>query len=192
VRISSALVSPERSGSLARALQTAVNPMDYRIPPAGDELEISAGAFQLQGWVEIEARCDGIDEYDPWSGVVHFPSLCPARWLCEEFALYADGEGRIWQNRSNTDGVQFKSLTWGRKEQEREFRTAETGSRLEMPRDALLACLRQLGRDLIFEVQVRREFRRESYRNREESFGTYLPPYTLILAMDADGKLRTV
>ncbi len=192
VRISSALVSPERSRSLVQALQTATNPMDCRIPPAGDELEINAGAFQLQGWVATDSRSEGIDEYDPWAGAVHFPSIRPASWLCDEFELSSDSECRIWQNRSVPDGVQFRSLTWGRKEAEREFRTAETGSRLEIQRDALLACLKQLDRELVFEVQVEREFRRDSYRNRERSFGTYTPPYTLILTMDFDGTLRTI
>ncbi|WP_405117280.1 hypothetical protein L0Z64_01550 [Phaeobacter sp. BS23] len=192
VRISSALVSPERSRSLVHALQTATNPMDYRIPPAGDELEINAGAFQLQGWVATDSKSEGIDEYDPWAGVVHFPSIRPASWLCDEFELTSDSECRIWQNRSVPDGVQFRSLTWGRKEEEREFRTAETGSRLEIQRDALLTCLKQLDRELVFEVQVEREFRRDSYRNRERSFGTYTPPYTLILTMDFDGTLRTI
>lgn len=191
VRISSALVSPERSGSLVRALQTATNPMDYRIPPADDELEINAGAFQLQGWVATDSRSEGIDEFDPWAGVVHFPSLRPASWLCDEFDLSPDSECRVWHNRSDPDGVQFRSLTWGRKEQEREFRTAETGSRLEMQREALLACLERLDRELVFEVQVEREFRRDSYRNRERSIETYTPPYTLILTIGSNGTFRT-
>ncbi|MDK3073456.1 hypothetical protein QO034_10070, partial [Sedimentitalea sp. JM2-8] len=191
VRISSALVSSERSGSLVRALQTATNPMDYRIPPAGHELEINAGAFQLQGWVATDSRSEGIDEYDPWAGVVHFSSLRPASWLCDEFDLSSDSECRFWHNRSEPDGVQFRSLTWGRKEQEQEFRTAETGSRLEMQRDALLACLERLDRELVFEIQVEREFRRDSYRNRERSIGNYTPSYTLILTMGFDGTYRT-
>ncbi|MBW4709856.1 ATP-binding protein [Roseobacter sp. YSTF-M11] len=191
VRISSALVSPERSGSLVRALQTATNPMDYRIPPAGDELEINAGAFRLQGWVATNSSSEGIDEYDSWAGVVHFPSIRPASWLCDEFDLSSDSECRVWHNRSDPDGVQFRSLTWGRKEREREFRTAETGSRLEIQREALLTCLERLDRELVFEVQVEREFRRDSYRNRERSIGTYMQPYTLILTMGSDGTFRT-
>ena len=192
VRISSALVSPERSRSLVLALQTATNPMDYRIPPAGDELEINAGAFQLQGWVATDSGSEGIDEYDSWAGVVHYPSIRPASWLCDEFALSSDSECRVWQNRSDPDGVQFRSVTWGRKEQEREFRTPETGSRLEMQREALFACLERLDRELVFEVQVERKFRRDSYRNRESSFGTYAPPYTLIITVGSDGKFRTI
>ena len=82
-------------------------------------------------------------------------------------------------------------MEWGRKEQEREFRTAETGARLEMQREALLACLERLDRDLVFEVQVERKFRRDYYRNRERSIGTYTPPYTLILTMGSDGTFRT-
>ncbi|MCY4287829.1 MAG: hypothetical protein OXC63_04490 [Aestuariivita sp.] len=192
VCISSALVAPKRSGSLVRALQTATNPMDYRIPPAGDELEINAGAFQLQGWVATDSRGEGIDEYDSWAGVVHFPSIRPASWLCDEFDLSSDSEYRVWHNRSDPDGVQFRSLTWGRKEREWELRTAETGSRLEMQRDALLACLERLDRKLVFEIQVKREFRRDSYRNHERPIGTYAPPYTLILTMDSDGTFRTI
>ena len=192
IRISTALVSPERSCALVRALQTATNPKDYYIPPAGDELEIDAGSFQLKGWVETESTNDGIDEYDPWAGVAHFPSIRPAKWLCDEFELSSDCEGRVWRKPSETDGVLFRSLTWGRKEEERENRIPESGSRLELQRKALWTCLELLGRDLIFEFQVEQVFRRGSYRKRKDSFGTYTPPYTLIVAMSSDGKIRTI
>lgn len=192
VHISSALVSPEGSAALLRALQTTLNPMDYRIPPADDELEIKAGAFQLRGWVSTGSRSDGIDEYDPWSGVVDFPSIRPARWIRGEFQLSSDPEGRFWQSHPDTAGVQFRSCTWGRRETEREYKTPETGSRLEIPRAALLTCLRELKMDLILEVQMKREFRRDSFRHRERSFGTYIPPYSLIVTMASDGTVTTI
>jgi len=45
--MASALVSSDRSESLLRALQTAKNPHDFRIPAADDDLQIGSGSFQL-------------------------------------------------------------------------------------------------------------------------------------------------
>ena len=52
IHISSALITSDRSFSLLRALQTATDSHAYRIPDAGDELEIDEAGFQLKGWIE--------------------------------------------------------------------------------------------------------------------------------------------
>ena len=51
--VHSALVSPERSLSLLRALQTTKNVYDYKIPDAGDNLEIDHAHYKLKGWIKI-------------------------------------------------------------------------------------------------------------------------------------------
>ena len=192
VDISSALVSPVRSLALLRALQTAPNPMNYRVPSANDDAEIKVGAFELLGWISTGAESCGIDEYDPWAGVVSYPALRPGVWICDRFHLSSDPEGRIWQGSKGAEGVQFNSQTWGRREAEREYQTSETGARLEMPKDALLHCLTELKMDLIMEIQVRREFRGDSYRYREASPDLYVPPYNLIVKFASDGTVETI
>ena len=65
VRVETALVSPDTAGALVRALQTIDNSWDYRIPPAGDELEIDAPPYKLVGWLVDVQHELGIDERDP-------------------------------------------------------------------------------------------------------------------------------
>ncbi|HFF1654075.1 hypothetical protein ACE2AL_05475 [Providencia sp. SKLX074055] len=55
-RISSALVNPEIGVSLIRALQTSDDSHDYRLPPAGHELEINDDPFLLHGWLNEHSR----------------------------------------------------------------------------------------------------------------------------------------
>ncbi len=192
VRISSALVSPTRSMALLRALQTASSPMNYRLPAADDDMEIKAGPFELRGWISIDSNGCGIDEYDPWAGVVSYPALRPDVWICDRLHLSSDPEGRTWQASDGAAGVQFSSQTWGRREAEREYQTPESGARLEMPKNALLHCLNELRMDLIMEIQVRRKFRRGSYRYRETSLENYVPPYNLIVRITSDGTVETI
>ena len=65
IHISSALVTSDRSFALLRALQTATDSRAYKIPDAGDELEIDESDFQLKGWVENRDSETGRDEFDP-------------------------------------------------------------------------------------------------------------------------------
>lgn len=58
-------MSSERSLSLLRALQTTENVYDYKIPDAGDNLEINHTHYQLKGWIKDITDYYGIDEFDP-------------------------------------------------------------------------------------------------------------------------------
>ncbi len=192
IRISSALVSRAKAMALLRAMQTAPNPMECRIPSADDDTEIKAGAFELRGWISARATILGIDEYDPWAGVISFPALRPDLWICDRFQLSSDPEGRTWQSSNDPAGVHFNSMAWGRREAEREYQTPERGARLEMPKDALLHCLTELKMDLIMQIQMRRKFRRDSYRYQEASPEGYVPPYYLVAKVAYDGTIETI
>ena len=50
-RVHTALVSPDSPTALVRALQTINDSWDYRIPPAGDSLEIDVLPYRLVGWL---------------------------------------------------------------------------------------------------------------------------------------------
>lgn len=192
VRISSALVSSKISSALLRALQTVPKPTAYRIPPAGDEMEVNFGSFVLRGWISTSSGEFGIDEFDPWAGCIHFPPLRPAPWVCDQFGLWPDPERRIWRLSAEGDSVAFRSLNWGRREEDHEYHAPETGERLELSKPALLAWLAELETDLILEVQLDRKFRRGLYRRRKASIGEYVPPYTLLALMKSDGTIETI
>jgi hypothetical protein len=192
IRISSALVSVKHAHSLMRALQTASNPYDYRIPSSGDELEIDSGLYQLKGWIWETSREHGIDEHDPWAGDIGYPPLRPARWFSNKNDLQSDYECRVWHSSASGGEPVLYSYVWGRKSEKNEYVSPETGTRLLAGVEPLKTWLSSIGMDLIIEVQISRDFRRDSYRSRQAGTTEYLLPYTLIVIFKGNGKIETL
>ncbi|HVW57832.1 MAG TPA: ATP-binding protein [Rhizobiaceae bacterium] len=191
ITISSALVNSDRGHSLLRALQTIGDPHGYRIPPSGNDLEIDFGQYQLKGWIWETSREHGIDERDPWAGDVGYPPIRPAKWFSDLVGLHSDSERRLWRTSSDDQPV-LRSRAWGRKSTKNEFMSPEIGSRMVANEEALTRWLSPLGMNIILEVQIRRDFRRDSYRRRQEESSEYLPPYTLVVLIDAEGRIETL
>ena len=192
ISVSSALVNGEHAHSLMRALQTASNPHDYRIPPDDDDREIDSGQFQLKGWVSETSRGHGIDERDPWAGDIGYPPVRPAKRFATSNDLQPDDEHRIWHSPSLGEGPVMYSYVWGRKSEKNAYTTPETGSRLIVNVEALKIWLSSISMDLILEVQINRKFRRDSFRHRQEGTSEHLPPYTLVILFRSNGKIETI
>ena len=190
--ISSALVSRGTSRALLYALQTVINPMNYRIPSADDDLQIDTDQYQLHGWITVGSSELGIDEYDPWAGDINYPPLRPAEWFCDATRLYTDAERRTWSSYEELNGIVLRSWTWGRKSAEQEYESPESGNRLTANKAALLGSLKAQEKDLIVEVQIRREFRPGSFQYRSKCISDYLLPYSLILVMNPNGSIFTI
>ena len=79
VSISSGLVGRSRSAALVRALQTASDPHDYRIPDADaeDQFQLDHGEYRLKGWILERSDPRRLDEYDPWAGEISYPAVVP-------------------------------------------------------------------------------------------------------------------
>ncbi len=191
ITISSALVNSERGHSLLRALQTIPDPHGYRIPPSGNDLEIDFGHYQLKGWIWETSGEHGIDKRDPWAGDIGYPPIRPAKWFSDLVGLQSDDERRLWRTLSSDQPV-LCSRVWGRKSIKNEYVSPEIGSRLIVSEKALKQWLSSLGMNIILEVQIRRDFRRDSYRRRQEESSEYLPPYTLVVLIDAEGRIETL
>ena len=175
-----------------RALQTASNPHSYRIPPSGDDLEIDSGQFKLKGWVSETSKEHGIDERDPWAGDIGYPPLRPAKWFSTRNDLQSDDERRIWHSSSLGERPVMCSYVWGQKSEKNDYSTPETGSRLIANVEALKLWLSSISMDLILKVQINREFRRDSYRHRQEDTPEYLLPYTLVILFRSNGEIETI
>ena len=192
ISVSSAFVNNEHAHSLMRALQTTSNPHDYRIPPSGDDLEIDSGQFKLKGWISETSKEHGIDERDPWAGDIGYPPLCPAKWFAKKNDLQSDAEHRIWHSPTLGKQPVMNSYVWGRKPEKNDYTTPETGSRLIVDIEALKLWLSSISMDLIFEVQINRKFRRDSYHHKSEDTPEYLLPYTLVIIFRSNGEIETI
>ena len=189
VHISSALVSPDRSTSLLRALQTAADPYSYRIPDAGDDMEIDESGFQLKGWVENVSSENTLDEFDPWAGTIQYPPLKPAKFVRDLLHIEGDRECRIWQIRTNSAPKEvIWSQVWGSYRHQDNESEGEEGQRLQASKTFVSEFLGKMNMDLIVEVEVERSIRRNHYeRSQDEDIG-YVPPYFRIFVLRADGR----
>ncbi|NKC15031.1 MAG: hypothetical protein GKR94_23430 [Gammaproteobacteria bacterium] len=193
VHIASALVSTERSHALLRALQTATNPHDYRIPDAGDDCEIDQGEFRLKGWVVQQTHDSGIDKQDPWAGDIRFPPIGPAKFVEELMGLSSDAERRVWSAviEDRTEPVLW-SRVWGHFRDREDEDERESGQRFEASISFVRQLLSASGTDLVLEVEVERRQRYSRYSHREDEGLGYVPPCTKLFLIRGDGSVLTV
>ncbi|MCK5240858.1 ATP-binding protein [bacterium] len=192
VHVSSAFVNVEHAYSLMRALQTTLSPYDYGIPSSGSDLEIDSEPYQLKGWIRGSSREHRIDKRDPWAGDIVYPPIRPAKWFSKKKDLQSDYECRLWHSSAPDCSPVLTSYVWGRKSGKNEYTSPETGSRLLADVEALKTWLSSINMDLIIEVQINRDFRRDSYHYRQKKTEEYLLPYTLIAIFKANGKIKTL
>ena len=162
-RIETALVAPDTAASLARALQTVDDSWAYRIPPAGDDLEIDTPPYKLVGWL-VRTRGDlGIDERDPFRHEVDRIECSPSNKTTEALNLDFAVENQPKWVGSGSRRIVFGYEAWGDSrgdEREQRLRHDEavrsSGWRLRANREALWAFLNEVNLDLIVEIEITR------------------------------------
>lgn len=186
--ISSALVTPETAPALLCAMQTAVNPNDYCVPPEGDELEISSEGFELKGWLAIlESECGSIDEDDPLRNHLSSSLVVPGT----DFALWANLEyssdyKRYWR-RGHEDKSVTKLECWDEhpKTDRKDRSFYSEGHRLWVDVNILLDYLKERQRCLIVKCMIDR------WADKEGT-GKYVPGKAKIYLIHADGTIETL
>lgn len=163
VDIASALVSPETSGALVRALQTADGYWSFRIPSADiddEEFQFSSPPFHLRGWVSTPYSEGGIDRLDPLATGLTSELPRPSVEVAESLAITSRDGGVHWWGGDGD--VVLASETWAEISAGREPH-GPSGNRLRITTEALDHLLGRLDVALIVEVRVRREDRRALY-----------------------------
>lgn len=188
VYVRSALVSPDKSMALLRALSTA-SAQDYLIPSARDSLQIDRSGFKLEGWIEDLSGERELDERDIWSGGVRFPPPSPSAGIIELMGLVTDSDRRVW-----LDGAKAKVLSsqvWGHLEIRDEDNNPERGERLQASLEFIKALLAKVDLDLIVEVQIERRRRYRPYETREKD-DERIPKATKLYLIKVDGSVTSV
>ncbi|MBI5629896.1 MAG: hypothetical protein HY921_03310 [Elusimicrobia bacterium] len=186
VRISTALVSQKSSLSLLRALQNIDCFHDYRVPPERDSLQISAGQFELKGWIASpDGTESGLDKFDGRSGDIRWPVPRPGRLVRRLWRLRSDDEQRIWQygNRSV-----MRTTVWGCRRDDGDKEGGNDGTHMSVDLKFLLAVLARLQRDLIIEVEVKRDDGTKEEKSTEYYRHQF---YTRLYILRSDGSLHT-
>jgi hypothetical protein len=190
VHVASALVSPERSGSLLRALQTAKNPHHFRLPDADDDSQIDSGSFQLKGWVIDRTRDRGLDRFDPWSGDVSYPPVTPTSSVIDLTGLVSDLESREWHiKEQGQQNIALCSQLWGFCDEGNDENEGGTGRRFQAFLPFVAGLLRAVSMDLIVAVEIERRTRRRRYESyKDDDLGYVLPSIRLFL-IKSDGAI---
>ena len=112
--------------------------------------------------------------------------------MCDLFQLKADKECRVWQ--IETEGGR-KEVLWsqiwgsGHSQDSQYYETeGEHGRRLQASHAFITEFLGKVNRDLIVEVQIGRRILRDRYERRKDGGRGYVPPYTKIFILRADGQ----
>ncbi len=192
VRISSALVSPDNSLALLRALGTANNTHHYAIPSAGSHTEIDQRGFLLKGWIVDYSREQGIDGQDRWAGGIGFPPPTPTREIIDLMRLQTDPDNRIW--RTDAEAIVMASQVWGHYDEAKhhDSNNPEHGCRLQASPDFLTEMLTKLNRKLIIKVQIGRQRRHRSYESSAENDKEDVPTRARVYLLGSDGQLVTI
>lgn len=189
--IHSALVIPDRSEALLRALSSANDVHDYMIPSADSDVEIEESGFELKGWILDRSGERRLDEYDRWAGGISFPPPRPAPFIVDRMQIDTDSDLRFWKDKSQT--CVMESQVWGHyddaKRQERS--NPNSGSRLQVSLPFAISLLGALNRDLIIEVQIERHRRYQPYSIGEKDDNERIKPTAKLFLLSKDGKFRT-
>lgn len=191
IQINSALVSPETAPALVRALQTASNPWDFRIPDEDDDLQIDVPPYRLLGWL---AHIEGdmrFDENDPFRYEVGQIRAKPGRKLAEALGLVPQaGSHRTWICNNTAEAALIYEAWCDEPPPEEDYhprRIRSNGWRLWARADMVRSFLTNGGWDLICEVQVERQLRNEYGRSYEAD--TKRKTHDKILLLWADGSV---
>lgn len=188
MHISSALVTPETAPALLRALQTVVNPRDYRIPPEGDELEIAEEGFELKGWLKIlQSDWEGIDQNDPLRNNLSSSLVVPGKDFVEWGNLVSSPERKhYWRKGNEEEKVTILECWNDLQVTEREYKGFYSeGHRFWVRVKTLLEYLRNRRRCLIVECMIDRWVDRKG-------LGKYVPGKAKIYLIHPDGTVETL
>lgn len=181
IDIRSTLVSADRSGDLARALQSAMDHDDYRLPTVEDEEdEIDTDAWYLRGWLRSDDRERRLDRHDPWASGLYSRIPGPGGRTCALLGLTTDAAERRWSHSNGP--ATFRSEVWSDGE-EYEDVLHDRGKRLLATRDALDSLMERTGKHMLFELGFevdRVETRHTSYMKKEKFDAVKLTRYFIL------------
>lgn len=188
IHIASALASVETAPALLRALQTVRNPMDYRIPPEGDDLEIDKGDFRLLGWLkDIERPHDGIDMKDPLRNNLSGTLTLPGKRFSEWAKLISSPDNKLHWTYGEDQKAVTKFECWDDlPTTERNYRGFYSeGRRLWVHTPTLISFLKNEEKDLIVQCWISR------WRDKKGA-GEYVPGKAKIYLIHSDGIIETL
>ena len=188
-QVQSALVSPDSSMALLRALSSTKNLYDYQIPSSNSDLQIDHAGFILKGWIEHHSHEGELDSKDYWSGGVCYPPPVPAVEIVEMMTLETDLDKRVWYDGAKTPVM--SSQIWGHLEVKNQDHNPERGEKLQASFNFVKDMLDKFNYDLIVQVHIERHRRYSHYESRRGN-DEQIPTATKLYLINADGRVTTL
>ncbi|TKB24222.1 ATP-binding protein [Desulfopila sp. IMCC35006] len=173
IRINSALVSPETASALARALQTESDVWGLRLPYEKSDYQINSKPFRLQGWLSYLEGDLRFDDNDPFRYEVGQIRVVPGHKLKKTLKLAREATDHLSWVSSYTGEAAFNYEAWcDEPSPDDDYyprRNRSSGWRLWAKIDKVRDFLAIDRSDLICEVQIERELRKEYGRAHESA-----------------------
>ncbi len=189
VHVRSALVSPDKSLALLRALSTTKDIHYYLIPSSDDNLQIEKIGFILKGWIEDCGTKSNLESKDYWSGGVYFPPPAPAAEIVKLMDLESDLDKRTWLNMAKVPVM--ISRIWGQCETSDQEERPEHGECLQASLEFVRDTLNKIKFDMIVDVQIEIRKRHSSYQIQQNS-EKEIPRKSKLYLFRADGRITTI
>lgn len=193
VAFSSALVDPAAAPALLRSLQAMESAFLYKLPYEGErDFEQDEPPFRLLGWLCSGSSDGGIDDQDPLRGAANLVDVWPGKQVRGACGLTRDATGAPSWSAPDKPPM-FLYEVWGERDTDEERYSTDlkvSGRRLLVEREQLLEFLGREARDLVIEVEIRREGRdnRRSYDSEDQ---TPEAAYDRLYRLDRTGGLHT-
>ncbi len=161
VSVNSAIVSPKTSEALLRALQTAKDNYDYRVPLEDDELQINEKDFQLIGWLrQISSEYEGLDKNDPFANEIRKSYILFGSEVenvfeinySEDFKLAFYNDEKVFECQNWSDEVKLRNSTDG-----------SSGYLLKIDSSFLMKFLQKKEMHLLIECTITRRLKDRNY-----------------------------
>lgn len=154
VDIDCVLVTPDRSEDLARALQSAQDHNDYRLPTSDtDEDQVDECDWQIRGWLRSDERERKLDRHDPWAGGLYPRIPMPGDRALAAMGLTGDPSERFWCDARGC--IKLRAEIWSDGDEDDRDVVHDRGRRLLSTRSSLDRLMRRTGKHLLFEVRLR-------------------------------------
>jgi hypothetical protein len=189
VWVSSALVAPQTSGALMRAIDTASRPREFAIPSEESHSDIDEPPYRLLGWASEVHGDTRFDDHDPLRHDTSQMRRVPGKTAAKLLGLRQLPENRqIWVTGENIPAFAHEAWSDEPLEDERYPRGLRTGGwRLWANTSELQSLLARKGMDLICQVEIVRRLRKEYSRSYESDQKQATLEKTFLLK--ADGSL---
>ena len=187
VSIRSAIVTPQTSESLLRALQTAKDNHNYRIPLENDDLQIEEDKFKFTGWLkQISSENEGLDKNDPFSIEESKSYILFGREVEKLFHINYSKDFKLAFYKKEKV---FENKNWNDENDNKRYDSFESSGSLAIVNSKfVIEFLKKRGMDLILKCTISRQIKRQNYNhdsiNRKNEAKIYL--------IKSNGEVKTV